>query len=225
MKLPEHGLPAQWVKGRFERVAWAISANHGGGYSYRLCKADTVNITEACFQQTPLEFGNSSRVLFANGTRGPPFPIVKTSVGTSPPGSEWARDPVPGCSDCDDFLSKCGAPLPPVPGWAGWKSQWNAQVDCYAMCDGAGSSKALGHCPGKTQFPEALPGLSGFGKYSWPWSIEDTVKVPSHIPPGDYLLSWRWDCEESTQVWQNCVRAPFRSPCCLHLHARLALSL
>merc|ERR1712032_1265817 len=22
---------------------------------------------------------------------------------------------------------------------------------------------------------------------------------------GTYLLSWRWDCEESTQVWQNCA--------------------
>ena len=22
---------------------------------------------------------------------------------------------------------------------------------------------------------------------------------------GEYLLSWRWDCEESTQVWQNCA--------------------
>ena len=25
------------------------------------------------------------------------------------------------------------------------------------------------------------------------------VKVP-HLPPGDYVLGWRWDCEESTQV-------------------------
>ena len=25
------------------------------------------------------------------------------------------------------------------------------------------------------------------------------LKVP-HLPPGDYVLGWRWDCEESTQV-------------------------
>ena len=25
------------------------------------------------------------------------------------------------------------------------------------------------------------------------------------MAPGSYLLSWRWDCEESTQVWQNCA--------------------
>ena len=27
----------------------------------------------------------------------------------------------------------------------------------------------------------------------------DDLKVP-HLPPGDYVLGWRWDCEESTQV-------------------------
>ncbi len=28
----------------------------------------------------------------------------------------------------------------------------------------------------------------------------DEVEVPSDLPAGKYLLSWRWDCEESTQV-------------------------
>ena len=55
------------------------------------------------------------------------------------------------------------------------------------------------------QVGEPVPGYSGFGKQGWAWSIADTVKVPSDIAPGAYLLSWRWDCEESTQVWQNCA--------------------
>lgn len=33
----------------------------------------------------------------------------------------------------------------------------------------------------------------------------DRVEVPADIPPGAYVLSWRWDCEESAQVWQNCA--------------------
>ena len=36
-------------------VAWAIAANHGGGYQYRLCPTDEP-LTEACFQRTPLAF-------------------------------------------------------------------------------------------------------------------------------------------------------------------------
>ena len=27
-------------------------------------------------------------------------------------------------------------------------------------------------------------------------------QVPASLPPGDYVLGWRWDCEESTQVYQ-----------------------
>ena len=46
---------------------------------------------------------------------------------------------------------------------------------------------------------------SGFGKSLWEWPVLDRVKVPAELTPGEYVLSWRWDCEESTQVWQNCA--------------------
>ena len=32
-----------------KKVGWGIIANHGGGYSYRLCKDDQ-ELTEECFQ-------------------------------------------------------------------------------------------------------------------------------------------------------------------------------
>jgi len=44
-----------WVAGSTAEVSWAIIANHGGGYQYRLCPAKS-DQTEECFQQTPLEF-------------------------------------------------------------------------------------------------------------------------------------------------------------------------
>jgi len=38
-----------------------------------------------------------------------------------------------------------------------------------------------------------------------PYDLEivDTVTVPE-VPPGEYVVGWRWDCEESSQVWQSC---------------------
>jgi hypothetical protein len=33
--------------------------------------------------------------------------------------------------------------------------------------------------------------------------IVDSIVVPD-APPGQYVISWRWDCEESTQIWQSC---------------------
>ena len=34
--------------------------------------------------------------------------------------------------------------------------------------------------------------------------IVDKLKIPEHLIPGDYVLGWRWDCEESTQIWSSC---------------------
>ena len=78
-----------------------------------------------------------------------------------------------------------------------------------------------------TQFPPLAPGLFGFGatdsaraeaeglslpewyKLTETWltfnfSIVDQLKVPSHLTPGDYVLSFRWDCEETPQIWAQC---------------------
>ena len=62
-------------------------------------------------------------------------------------------------------------------------------------------------CPaGTVQFPEVTPGLSGFeNAHMKDWSVMDRVLVPSDLELGEYLLSWRWDCEETRQVWQNCA--------------------
>ena len=69
-------------------------------------------------------------------------------------------------------------------------------------------------CPaGMLQFNEPANGVSGYtglypadaGPAGIPYSVIDTVRVPAQIPTGDYLLSWRWDCEQSHQVWQNCA--------------------
>ena len=45
-----------WRQGGVEKVGWGILANHGGGYSYRLCRTGE-QLTEECFQKTPLRSG------------------------------------------------------------------------------------------------------------------------------------------------------------------------
>ena len=59
-------------------------------------------MTEACFQQTPLDFvGNTTVIRYADNSRAP-FAIsaVTTSVGTYPAGSMWRKNPIPMCN-CD----------------------------------------------------------------------------------------------------------------------------
>lgn len=45
----------QWVAGGVAEVSWAIIANHGGGYAYRLCPKNSEQ-TEECFQAGHLQF-------------------------------------------------------------------------------------------------------------------------------------------------------------------------
>ena len=33
--------------------------------------------------------------------------------------------------------------------------------------------------------------------------IIDEIEVP-RVPPGDYVVRWRWDAEQSPQIWSGC---------------------
>jgi len=230
--------PTVWKRGSVVEVAFALTANHGGGYSYRLCRADGV-VNEACFQNTVLKFAGNKQYIQYSGkiVHGAPryeIPLLKVTTGTHPPGSEWARNPVPACNFCDQ--SPCGNPLlmpnftdpsghlrwgdKTIPYYGG--KVWIDEVRCGVVCAGEDKNETFvnntrvppsGHlCEGRTQFPEPLPGLSGFvvnttfpEKSITAFSVVDLMRVPVTIKPGPYILSWRWDCEQSPQIWQNCA--------------------
>jgi len=122
---------------------------HGGGYIYRLCPANA-EPTEECFRANTLPFANDfTTVHFINGSRLS-IPAMRTTQGTSPPGSQWTKNPIP---------------------------------------------RNVG------QFPSPFPGAIG---NRWEFSLVDQITVPTDLIPGDYILSWRWDCEMTSQVWTNC---------------------
>ena len=93
-RLPKMASGAVWKAGSTVETKWNIRANHGGGYQYRLCPLKS-NLTEACFQETPMPFAGDSSIMLANGT------IVKisstfVSEGTLPAWSTWQMVPTPG---------------------------------------------------------------------------------------------------------------------------------
>ena len=155
-------------------MAWAIAANHGGGYSFRLCPKpkEHAALTEECFQAHPLRFVGDVQWVqhkkeFSTRTA---IRAARTDVGTYPRGSQWTRNPVPAC---DGYSGGAYSPF---------------------SCTGA-------------QFPPPLgPGGTPVKGYrTLPWNIVDRVHVPSELPPGDYVLSFRHDCEQTPQVWNQCA--------------------
>ena len=187
--LPKGPSEVIWKAGSSVQVSWGIRYNHGGGYSYRLCPADS-DLTEECFQKTPLAFNRSRQALvWNNGTRWP-IAGVFVDEGTWPQGSTWARNPIPRVND-----------------------------------DNIGTADVKG-CPGPNgksgprciQFPAPCPqdhgrepwstDGSGQGACSGDWTagvISDEVIIPKDLKAGEYILGWRWDCEETAQIWQNCA--------------------
>jgi hypothetical protein len=190
--LPKGLAMATWQAGAAVEVMWGMRYNHGGGYQYRLCPADQP-LTEECFQKRPLAFDRTKQaLLWLNGTR---FEMGAKAVfvdeGTFPAGSTWARNPIPRTNT--DNVGNADA----------------------ASCPGPNSGKSG---PGCTQFPPPCPqdkgpedwstDLSFQGQCSGDWTtglIADTVLLPADLPPGDYVLGWRNDCEETAQIWSNCA--------------------
>ena len=199
--LPNYTAPV-WTIGTEAEVTFQISNNHGGGYQYRLCKADQ-NLTEACFQGTPLDFDvEKQAIYYKNGTV---HPIRGTFVteGVTPAGSMWSMIPIPsnclgprcipGPNDTDATPNRClpgethllDGPCVPCPGTPG--------SDC-SRCDNNCQS-------GKPAFEPHCPNCVG-NRHDI--AVRDVVKIPAGLAPGAYVLGFRYDCEATAQVWNSC---------------------
>ena len=55
---------------------------------------------------------------------------------------------------------------------------------------------------GKPAFAPPCPGCDGNAHNV---AIRDMVLIPAHLAPGKYVLGWRYDCEATSQVWENCA--------------------
>ena len=102
------------------------------------------------------------------------FQKIYSGLQSSEQIGQWTKNPIPACA-------------------GGWGGVLDKDPDC----------KEEG-----TPFPPPGPGLKGFGiqisdpsNYAFHFSIVDQVQVPADIEPGDYVLSFRWDCEQTPQVW------------------------
>merc|ERR1712151_282685 len=193
-----------WKAGGIAEVGWALMVNHGGGYQYRLCRKGQ-RMSEACFQAGALEFAdNRTTIRYPDGSASEfTIPAVDVNEGVLPKGSTWRRDPIPACAcdsggDCHVASSARGVTYK-------WLSAFN--VPYTNKTDGPPG------CQHGTMFQPPWP--QGYGYMServdaggatspkFNYEMVDTLKVPAET--GEYLLSWRWDTEQKSQVWSGCA--------------------
>merc|ERR1712157_312181 len=104
----------------------------------------------------------------------------------------WRRNPIPACN-CDTGQPCKGSP---TTFFGSLRTPYSQQPD------------APEGCPTGLQFPAAWP--EGYGCEPGhhgdvtvlDYQIMDTIKVPD-VAAGSYVLSWRWDCEQTPQVWSS----------------------
>jgi len=197
--LPGNSKPAEWIIGKEVEVAYGIEANHGGGYTYRLCPkpVNMMDLTEECFMKMPLTLGNKSFVQWhGDEKQRHEFTPLRTTSGTTPAGSQWSRQAVPACKGLYpgeggvlDFLCLRGPIFkPPVP------RDLHHPQGTYGFWGGY----SLGHK------------WLGMGRVHTV-SVVDTLTVPE-VPVGEYVLQFRYDAEQTPQVWNSCSDVKISAP-------------
>jgi hypothetical protein len=145
------------------------------------------------------------------------IPAIDVNIGTSPKGSFWRRNPVPACN-CDlgflcgnfskpywiDPEAKAKTPfcptgtqfVPPHPAIYGYRTEYYAP--------GAEGEEQVMHELTEGNLRHARKNVEGEpGHGGMTYSLVDKVQVPEQ--KGEYILSFRWDCEQTAQVWNSCA--------------------
>eukprot|EP01046_Picozoa_sp_COSAG06_P041343 COSAG06_NODE_5120_length_3707_cov_2.040188_2_plen_162_part_00 len=143
-----------------------------------------LDLTEELFNEHLLKFVGEIQWVQDNYLRNrTAIHAMRTSVGTFPHGSQWTRVPIPECitarNTAGGDLSKClGLQFPaPCP-------------QCYGFF-GDPNEKDW-RAAGRDDSPIDM-------------SIVDLVQVPKDLEPGDYILQYRNDCEQTPQIWEACA--------------------
>lgn len=248
-----------WQIGAAVEVAWAVTANHGGGYQYRLCSKSSAQ-TEECFQANPLEFvGDEQWIQYANvlgspylnltpdqqasvtpdgfnhSLKLPPskafnkidlsartaYPAQTISEGTLPKGSQWRRNPIPACNNGLGGSFNYGCHVSSIPGRYPAPNSSDFQFAPPGedlarpglLLGGFGEGACGGCAQPKGNNPPDCNKYGKLGRNScdadetsaqfFNFNILDKVRVPN-VPAGEYVLSFRWDCEQTPQIWSQC---------------------
>merc|ERR1712032_708683 len=139
-------------------------------------------------------------------------PDAASGTGWNPwrnPGSVPVKSP---CGNNFWNTELDGLDLAPNPKHTAWVAGSNVKVAnaLYVNHGGSWSRNPIpaakeGHDTSKGLEFEMPSGMEGAQAMSWDFSIVEELSLPADLVPGEYLLSWRWDCEKSSQVWFTCA--------------------
>ena len=137
-----------------------------------------------------------------------------------PKGSTWARNPVPRIHTDNNgmaFVGQCKPPLQEGYISPHKKDCQQFPTPCPDLENASPANNMMGEWYKSNGVNESdVPDRNTHeGACSGDWTlgmISDEIKIPKSLKPGKYVMSWRWDCEETAQVWQNCADVKIVAP-------------
>jgi len=204
--IPHPVIPPEWGIGSHQEVGWNAFANHGGGYLYMLCKkTDYDDCRDAhlpsgpsqadqeqtdaylrcvwdCFESMTLEWVlDTQKVQYQDDACTYASTKALTKFGKN--GHSWRYTPIP------DYLQV---------------TLGGEGICTWEHVTGFSNTKA------EAEFIESFgtSDVCDTGPHAHnpkEWQIMDQIRVPTNIPDGEYLLSWRWDAYMADQMWTNCA--------------------
>jgi len=154
------------------------------------------------------------------------YPIAGKFVDDSvcavvPKGSTWARNPIPRIHTDNigmAFVGACQAKFGQSDGYCSPHKAdcQNFPTPCPALEGATPANKMMGewYMSNGMNVSSVNDYNTHEGACSGDWTlgmISDEVVIPKTLTPGKYVMSWRWDAEETAQIWQNCAS---QSSCC-----------
>jgi len=164
--LPEQE-PTLWQAGDTAWVGWGLSAQHAGGYSYRLCPKDS-DITEECFQSNVLTFASeNSTIHFNDGSQDDKKIMTRTYV--APDGAQWRTNPVPACIKSASQYPIHGSPTPDCPIGTVFQAGFDEFTQGFLVPGGKNRWSVMDEIN--------VPNKPGSYLLSWRWDCESADQV------------------------------------------------
>jgi hypothetical protein len=179
-------------------------------------------VTEECFQRNALKFAEDD-VQWLQHINGTKYQIPMTKFTHPTTGAEWARIPFPTCSG-----GSTQGTNPPGHGFTDGAKGPDGIYYCphgteypepllngqrvgligFGYCNNSNPTFAENEKAAEQSKVGTRGSCTGDAYHSY--NIVDRVVIPADMEAGDYLLSWRWDCEQTHQIWRA---SPSVAPC------------
>jgi len=197
-----------WKAGGVAQVGWGLSAQHSGGYSYRLCPKNSV-ISEECFQSNTLTFAGDSKIHFNDGSQSDKTITTRTYV--APDGTQWRTNPTPACNS----NTNQGRATESCPSGTMFEPGFDEFTQGFLRPDASGGKNHV-----SIMDDVNVPNTPGSYLLSWRWDCEEADQVwtscadieivdgsvPAPTPPQvepDATCSYSQSC--SKKIGNKCV--------------------